>query len=135
MAQPHPPQTLYDAAAMFASGLCLLHCLFLPALLVMMPALAVWITLPNSFHFWMLIIAVPISLMALYIGLSRHRNWMPIMIAMPGLVSLTAGALLFHGMVLETWATAAGAFVLTLAHLLNRRHSDIGFAVYNQPRR
>ena len=74
-------------AAMFASGLCLLHCLFLPALLVMMPALAVWTTLPESFHFWMLIIAVPISLMALYIGLRRHRNWMPIMIAMPGLGS------------------------------------------------
>ena len=47
------------------------------------------------------------------------------MIAMPALISLTAGALLFHGMVLETWLTVAGAFVLSFAHLLNRRHSDI----------
>ncbi|MCO4092089.1 MAG: MerC domain-containing protein [Sphingorhabdus sp.] len=129
MAQPQPPQTRYDAAAMLASGLCLVHCLFLPALLFMMPALAVWITVPESFHFWMLIIAVPISLIALYIGLRRHKNWMPIMIAMPALVSLTAGALLFHGMVLETWLTAAGAFGLTFAHLLNRRHSDIRSSV------
>ena len=129
MAQPQPPQTRYDAAAMLASGLCLVHCLFLPALLFMMPALAVWITVPESFHFWMLIIAVPISLIALYIGLRRHKNWMPIMIAMPALVSLTAGALLFHGMDLETWLTTAGAFVLNFAHLLNRRHSDIRFAV------
>ncbi|MCU0728884.1 MAG: MerC domain-containing protein [Sphingopyxis sp.] len=100
-----------------------MHCLLLPALLVMLPAFAVWMALPADFHVWMLGIAVPTSMAALYIGRRRHRSWTPMMIAMPALVAMGAGALLFHGLSAEIWLTVSGSVTLTIAHVLNRRYA------------
>lgn len=123
MTHPRILQTSYNAVAIFGSGLCLAHCLVLPALQITIPALSVWLTLPESFHLWMLIIALPTSLIALYIGQRQHRSWTPILVAMPAIIALGIGALLFHGLMLETWLTVAGAFMLIFAHLLDRRYT------------
>lgn len=112
----------YDGIAIFASGLCLAHCLALPALFLLIPASAAWLAVPESYHLWMLALAVPSSAFALHIGKKRHRRWTPTAVALPGLLALALGALLFHGLALETLLTVAGASSLAVAHILNGRY-------------
>jgi len=115
----------YDTAAVIASGLCLVHCLLIPALMLLLPALAAWLAVPESFHLWMLAFALPSSALALYLGKRAHRRWTPIAIALPGLLALAAGALLFHGLAIETLLTVFGALGLTVAHILNGRYPRV----------
>ena len=106
------------------SGLCLLHCLLLPALLVLVPSLGAWFMLPDSFHIWAVVIAVPTSIVSLVLGRRRHHRWAPTLLALPGLLGLIASVALATGLVMETAVTVAGAFLLAAAHLLNMRHAN-----------
>ena len=125
MPSPSTLQTRSDAAAIFVSGLCLLHCLVLPVIFVILPAGAVWVALPEQFHLWMLGIVMPVSLVAMYVGRQRHRSWRPSLIAAPALLALTVGAVLFHGLSVEIWFTVASAIALSGAHFLNRRYARV----------
>jgi hypothetical protein len=119
------PQNLpgrYDGIAILASGLCLAHCLALPALFLLIPASAAWLAVPESYHLWMLAFALPSSAFALHLGKKRHRRWTPTAVALPGLLALAVGALLFQGLGLETLLTVAGAASLAVAHSLNGKY-------------
>jgi hypothetical protein len=121
MAAAPDAQDRYDAIAVMASGLCVVHCLLLPMLLLLVPVMATWLALPESFHRWMLAIAIPTSVIALVLGRRRHRRWAPLAAAVPGMAVLAVGALLIEAPHLETMLTVSGATVLALAHLVNGR--------------
>jgi MerC mercury resistance protein len=110
-----------DALAISASSICLVHCLVLPVLLVMLPALAAFIALPESFHFWALVAGVPMSALAISIGFARHGRWSPVVLATTGLICLAAGELLCHGSPAEAGLAVLGSLQLGLAHALNLR--------------
>lgn len=112
---------MYDALAVTASGLCLVHCLLLPLLVIAVPALAATLLLPERFHLWALMLAVPTSLAAVASGYARHRARHPSAIVAPGLVLLAAGALLAPTPVAETALTVAGALTLAIGHAANWR--------------
>ena len=114
-------QQWLDGLAIGASSLCVVHCLMLPALFVMLPALAAFIALPESFHLWALVAAVPMSALAISIGFMRHRRWPPVLLAIGGLACLGAGELFFHGTAPETWFAILGSLQLGAAHALNLR--------------
>lgn len=116
-------QQWLDGMAIAASSLCLVHCLALPVLLVLLPALAAFIALPESFHLWALIAAVPMSALAISVGFMRHRRWPPVVLAIGGLIFLGAGELFFHGGTREVWFAVLGLFQLGVAHALNLRLS------------
>ena len=123
--RPAGVQGSVDTVAIMASGLCLAHCLLLPVLMFVLPALTAWFAVPESVHLWGLALAVPISSLALYLGQKRHRRWTPICIALPGLVALAMGALTFHGLLLESILTICGATGLTVAHVLNGQYTNV----------
>jgi hypothetical protein len=54
MSAPPILPSRFDAVAIFASGLCLVHCLALPALLLLIPAWTAWLAVPEGYHLWML---------------------------------------------------------------------------------
>ncbi|MFZ3485392.1 MerC domain-containing protein [Sphingomonas sp. 3-13AW] len=110
-----------DAAAMGASLLCLMHCLLLPTLLVAVPMLAAFLTLPESFHALAFAFAVPTSALALGLGYRRHRHPLPLAIAAVGLPLLGAGAFLPTGPWLEMTLSVTGALLLALGHAWNWR--------------
>jgi hypothetical protein len=118
-----PFRNPFDLAAILGSGLCLAHCLLIPLGLLLLPAWAAWVAVPDSFHLWMLAFAVPSSLFALAVGQRRHRRWTPTAIAAPGLLALAAGVMLGHGLMLETLLTMCGALALCAAHILNGRYA------------
>ena len=61
-----------DQVAVALSGLCLIHCLMLPFLVVLVPVLAQFSD--EHFHLEMLIVVIPVSLVALALGYRRHSH-------------------------------------------------------------
>jgi CHASE2 domain-containing sensor protein len=115
-----------ERAAVGASAVCLIHCIGLPLLLAALPALSSLISIPESFHVWILAFAVPTSALALFTGRHRHRRAYPLMIGTAGLVLLATGALLLLGGRWETPVTILGSLCLASAHIANwrLRHSS-----------
>ena len=119
-----------DGAAVGLSGLCLLHCLALPFLAAVMPMLMPFTE--SHLHAQMLYFAVPLSIIAVGIGYSRHRSPRVVIAAAAGLTLLVFGATVAHGslgIVADRLFTITGSLVLAAAHLwnglLSRRHACI----------
>jgi hypothetical protein len=110
-----------ERAAVGASLACLVHCLALPLLLAALPALSCFISLPESFHGFMVAIAVPASSLALIKGMAAHRGVLPAMLGATGLVFLVVAAFMLGASSLETPITVAGSLLLASAHVFNWR--------------
>lgn len=119
------PVDWMERAAVGASLACLAHCLALPLLLAALPMFSRWLSVPEAFHLWVLVFAVPASMLALVSGWSRHRGTRPLVLGVSGLVLLAIGTLWFGETWAETPVTVMGSLTLAGAHLLNwrRRHA------------
>lgn len=120
-------QRFLDSLAMGASAACLVHCLALPVLIVLVPALAAYLALPETFHEIALALALPTSVLAIGAGYRRHGNRIPALIVVPGLAMLAIGAFAVSAEWQETGLTAAGATFVACGHVLNWRalpHAD-----------
>ncbi len=109
-----------ERAAISASALCLVHCLALPLVLAALPALSNVLALPESIHVWILLFAVPSSLLALFSGRARHGASYPIAIGVVGLSALAIGIMPFAHQI-ETYVTVTGSLALAGAHIQNWR--------------
>jgi len=112
---------MVEHAALGASLLCLVHCLALPVIFALLPALSSFLPVGESFHLWMLGIAVPASGLALVSGHAKHSAWWPLLLGVTGLSLLAVGVLMFGETGLETPLTVFGAILLALAHIWNMR--------------
>ena len=113
-----------DRAAICFSSLCILHCLLLPVLLVAYP-IGIVVTLSDEiFHQIMVSVALPLSLVSLYVGYGHHKRNQLIVLGGIGIVMLVLPLTTFHELISEsgeTWLTVAGAVILCLAHVVNFR--------------
>jgi len=116
---------------------CLVHCLALPMLLLLAPALSHWIALPEGMHAAILLLALPAALIAMRDGWRSHRRIAPFIMAVAGLALLASGLAAHEGWLAVTdpdaadrGLTSAGALTLAVAHLVNWRwrHRGAGFA-------
>jgi len=111
-----------DKAAIGLSLACAVHCLLMPTTLILLPALAGYSFVDESFHRWMLLAVLPTSLIALTMGCRRHRQLSVIALCVPGLAALTVAALWGHelfGANGEKIVSLLGAALITLGHLRN----------------
>lgn len=117
-----------ERMAVGASAVCLIHCIGLPVLLAALPALAMIIKIPESFHVWVLGLAILMSGIALHLGMRSHGSRLPLSVGCAGLGLLAIGALILLGGRFETPVTISGGLVLATAHVLNwqRRHGRHG---------
>jgi hypothetical protein len=116
------PAAMLDRTAVMLSGLCLLHCLLLPFLLVALPALAA--LSEGHLHAQMLVVAIPVSVVALAFGFRRHSSRYVLSFGILGMVLLTFGGTVAHsyyGIVSDRAFTIAGALVLAVTHYFNSR--------------
>ncbi|MET0288661.1 MAG: MerC domain-containing protein [Pseudoxanthomonas sp.] len=115
------PSAWFDASALGLSSLCLLHCLALPVLAAVLPALASWAE-AEWVHLVFAAIAVPLAGLALW---RSHRvRPLPvglIALAALGLAGLMLGASGWPSHAAETPFTVAGSLLLAWAHLWNWR--------------
>ena len=117
------PGTL-DQVAVALSGLCLLHCLLLPAAIVTLPFLGKFDE--SHLHVQMLIVVLPISIVALALGYRRHGDKRIVAGGVIGLMLLVIGGTVAHslyGVVADRMLTIAGSVVLAVTHYWNSRLS------------
>ena len=110
-----------DAAGVLASALCLLHCLALPLLLAVLPALR-WAG-GDHLHAALVGVALLAALVSLGPGYFKHRRAAVPMIGGVGVACLAVAVFIVgprYGEVGETALTVAGAVLLCVAHLRNR---------------
>ena len=116
-------QQISDKAAIGLSALCLVHCIFLPFLLVLIPPVSGLMALDDeAFHVWLLFAVVPISIFALMMGYFHHRNRRVFLIGAVGLALLTFAALAGHDILGESGEvvlTVIGSLIIAFSHLRN----------------
>ncbi len=113
---------ILDHAAIALSGLCLVHCLLLPIIIVAVPLLA---QLDEThFHAQMLFVIAPVSLFAFAQGYRRHGNKRIIAGGIAGIAILFIGGTVAHanfGLLADSLLTIAGSITLATSHYFNNR--------------
>ncbi|WP_428385586.1 MerC domain-containing protein [Nevskia ramosa] len=118
-----PPVRGLDALAMLLSGLCLIHCLALPLLVAALPLAASSLVADERFHQWLLLGAVPTSVIALGWGWRRHRDNLVAWLGVIGLILMVFAAFGIQAELIDAHGervlTVIGAVMLAVAHLRN----------------
>ena len=114
-----------DKLAMALSGLCVLHCFALPAIILLLPSSIMAFVSDESFHLGMLMTVIPISFFALISGYKEHQQENFIILG-----SIGVGLLVLAVTLAESWFgefgekgfTLLGAVFVAYAHYLNFKH-------------
>ena len=120
MNNPLKDNIVPDKLAIGLSGLCLIHCLLLPIIIIFLPFLGTI----NEYHFHLeiLLIIFPISIIALWLGYKSHKKIEIIYFAIFGLLLLTIGGTIIHslhGEKIDTIVTIIGSLTLGYSHYKN----------------
>jgi len=111
-----------DKAAVGLSLMCVAHCLLTPIAIVMLPALGATFLEDERFHYAILFLVLPTSLLALAIGCRKHRRIEIVLIGLTGL------SLLFSVLIIgeeslgefgEKATTVFGTLTIAFAHVRN----------------
>lgn len=114
----------FDYSAITLSGLCAFHCTVLPLLAISSPLIAQRFGLSGTsshVHLWGLLIALPISCVALYQGYKIHQSHWIWVWASLGFSGMFAG-LLHFSFTLQTVLTVIGVCLVATAHIINLRY-------------
>ena len=114
-------QILSDKFAMSFSMLCLMHCLFAPALIVLSYS-SLAITIESELvHKIILLLTIPISIFAITLGYKNHLNNSIILIGISGLTILVAALLIGEKINenTELILTTIGSMLLIFCHYKN----------------
>src|SRR5882757_3461763 len=116
-----------DSLGVLLSGICIVHCVALPLLLVALPFLGGSILGGHGFHEWLLLAVLPVSLVALGFGYRRHHDSHVLWLGGVGLALLafaTYGHPLFG--LSEGWErviSIVGGVIHAAGHILNFRRT------------
>ena len=117
-------QNILDKSSISISVACAVHCLMLPVITVMSPALIGSVLAEETFHRWLAFVVIPLSLVALFMGCRQHKRTQIVILGISGLAVLVFTALFGHdvfGELGEKMATVVGAAMIAVAHLRNYR--------------
>ncbi len=106
-----------DLLGTVLSGVCMVHCVSMPALMSAAPAAA---SVLGGFHPVLLGAVALVALWAFWPGFRVHRRLEVVVLAGLGFSLLAVAALAFEESVLETVLSLGGAALMMVAHLRNR---------------
>ena len=111
-----------DRTGLLLSALCVLHCAALPLAVLLLPATASLLRDHSSLLHWLLLLlAVPVSGFALWVGARRVRRAGPLLLGLSGLLAMTLGVSHVLDAGLEVPLTLLGSIAVAVAHLFNLR--------------
>ncbi len=117
--------TSLDKFAILLSGVCLVHCLIAPVLVTLLPIFSMTAFVEDLlFHKLLLWLVLPTSVIALFLGCRKHKQWLIVGTGILGMAILITVALFGHewfGHTGEKIATSVGGLVLALSHYFNFR--------------
>lgn len=111
-----------DKLAVGLSAACLIHCLITPVLVVTLPIVGGFFA-AEQFHGVLLVVILPTSLIALFLGCRRHGRMSVLALGISGITIMTL-AVLTHETIGDSWervATGFGGLLLAVGHILNYR--------------
>jgi sugar phosphate permease len=113
---------LWDRFGIGVSGICAIHCLFLPVIVSVLP---LWPALA-SVQEWLHPVSITLLIPIVYYAARRgHFEFKITAILVSGLILVMAGWLIGHywlGLWFEATFTFAGSIILITGHWLNYRH-------------
>lgn len=113
-----------DGLAIAMSAACMIHCLLLPVLIVLFPILGSTVLADDSFHGLLLVLIIPSSVLALYLGCRQHGDGSVLWLGLAGISLLTVAAVIGIdglGLVGEKLLTGVGGVLLATGHVFNFR--------------
>ncbi len=116
------PSRQLDRLAIALSAICLAHCLAVTLLVATLPLAAVRFGGDAHFHWFMLWVVLPTSLLGFYLGFRGHRRPEIASFGLVGMSLLTVAALTGHGTwpeYLEIVISVVGSLILAGAHWSN----------------
>lgn len=115
-------QSTLDKFSIGVSTLCAIHCALLPIILATVPALSHLSADNHEFHLALILVIVPMSLIAGFLGCSKHKDKLVLTGIASGLMLLVLTALFGHDLVGEEGekiATVIASILLSLSHWRN----------------
>jgi carbon starvation protein CstA len=115
-------RSLSDKAAVTLSMLCTIHCLLLPFFLAWLPTAVALTVESESFHLVMILLVLPLSLFALFVGCKAHKRYRVLVLGFIGLFLLLLAIFLGHdvlGEMGEKILTVIGSLFIVVGHLQN----------------
>lgn len=120
-----------DKTAIGLSFICAVHCLLLPIIIALLPALPLLALEDEWFHRVLLVIVLPVSVFALLSGVRKHKSNSVLIIGVGGLLVLVIAAIAGHELFGETGerlVTVFGSFLVATSHFRNFRLCRSGFS-------
>jgi len=111
----------WDAWGQGLSLLCMAHCLLLPLVLGLLPAMMGRALEEAPIHLAMVMLAAVVGGVSFVTGFLQHRDWHVLMLGASGLGLLVLAQSVLHEGLAEMGVTLAGGSMLLVAHGLNRR--------------
>ena len=112
----------FDRAAIWLSGICLVHCLAIPFAVLALPVIGDHLLGSETMVHWLLLApAVPVSIVSLWVGYRRHACRAGLLIGSAGLSLMFIGVSHLIDLSYEIPLTVLGVSLLTVAHVLNMR--------------
>lgn len=115
-------QIWLDKLSIGASTACAIHCAAMPAILALFPTLSFLPSDDHAFHEALVWLIVPMSLLAAFLGCSKHKDKMVLFGIISGLALLVGTALFAHdlvGEIGEKVGTVAATVILAISHWRN----------------
>ena len=113
-----------DKVAVTLSTACVLHCFFAPSFIILTSGF-LSISIDNEFvHYLILLLAVPISSFALYLGWKNHKNTSFLPFGIIGLLALVTAVLMGEAMLGEAGEraiTLLGSLLVAYSHYRNHQ--------------
>ncbi len=116
------PPGIWDRIGISLSGLCMVHCMLLPAVLIAVPLWSTAQTLHDWLHPLFLVALLPISFMALVATADKPQAKSVRVLLGVGLLVIVLASLFGHqegGRILETAVTLLGSGMLVAGHWRN----------------
>ena len=117
-------QLTSDKVAISLSFICVLHCFFAPSLIIFTYGFLSFSAESEFIHYVILMLALPISILALALGYRNHKNVAFLIIGIVGLSFLIVAVLLGEGSLgplMEKILTVIGSITIAYAHYRNHR--------------
>jgi len=112
-----------DRVGATASFLCAIHCALLPFVLALLPLLGLEFLADHRFERAFVLCACVLASFVLVRGYRRHRQSLPLRLAVPALALLLLGVVYIDGslLILHSVLVTCGGLLLAAAHFVNLR--------------
>tara|TARA_Y100000748_G_C15437964_1_gene465984 strand:- start:546 stop:935 length:390 start_codon:yes stop_codon:yes gene_type:complete len=114
-------QKLFDTIGLTVSGTCVIHCLFAPVTLILLPVFGLTVSQEEVLHEIFLYLIVPSAIIAITMGCRKHKDYNVAILATIGIILLVY-AVITHDTNTEQTVevlTLFGSAFVVISHLRN----------------